>query len=428
MPPPSPTFHPLRASTVTLDDEGEATTSFGPSSGGGTSTKRKNRLSLIDRFFGAQKRPDISTPFDTVHLTHVRFHSSTGEFTGLPLEWQQLLSDSGISRLEQERNPEAVMEIMKFYQETQGAATVGDVWDKMNPSASQNGSPSPERRPELPNKPGNGFQNPRPPPPPPKRIRSHRQQPRAPAVPGPSASRPAPSAPSPSAPPLSLSKSQRAPPSPLPQPEVARSRSQGDVPRASSATGPLTPGVSGPRAVRGHHVRMEVAPGPTVSSFAKHAGTEADATNRSASVSNAEITSLMTVSEVIARLGTRGCPDLGDQLDEASCTKYPISNGGYGDIYKAKLKNGTEVAIKTMRLLLDAEGQKHIKHAARELYTWSKCRHRNVQRLLGLVEFRDQIGMVSAWETNGDLNSYLQHYPETDRYQIAHGDLKGVGA
>ncbi|KAG8777935.1 hypothetical protein FRC12_000123 [Ceratobasidium sp. 428] len=139
-----------------------------------------------------------------------------------------------------------------------------------------------------------------------------------------------------------------------------------------------------------------------------------------------EITSRMTISEVIAHLGTRGCPDLNDQLDETSCSKYPISNGGYGDVYRAKLRDGTEVAIKTMRLLLDAEGQKHIKHAARELYTWSKCRHRNVQRLLGLVEFRDQIGMVSTWEMNGDLSGYLQRHPEADRYQISAQIAEGL--
>jgi p21-activated kinase 1 len=56
----------------------------------------------------------------------VGFNSNTGEFTGLPKEWQQLLQESGISRVEQEKNPQAVMEIVKFYQEGGG-----DVWDKM---------------------------------------------------------------------------------------------------------------------------------------------------------------------------------------------------------------------------------------------------------------------------------------------------------
>lgn len=92
-------------------------------SGTGSNKQKKSVLGFI---FNTSKRPEISTPYDPVHLTHVGFNSSTGEFTGLPKEWQQLLQESGISRSEQEKNPQAVMEIVKFYQEGHG-----DVWDKM---------------------------------------------------------------------------------------------------------------------------------------------------------------------------------------------------------------------------------------------------------------------------------------------------------
>jgi p21-activated kinase 1 len=81
---------------------------------------------MLPDFLSSNKPVAISTPYDPVHLTHVGFNSSTGEFTGLPKEWQQLLQESGISRMEQEKNPQAVMEIVKFYQEGGG-----DVWDKM---------------------------------------------------------------------------------------------------------------------------------------------------------------------------------------------------------------------------------------------------------------------------------------------------------
>ena len=60
---------------------------------------------------------------------HVGFNSSTGEFTGMPKEWQQLLQESGITRQEQEKNPQAIMEVVKFYQETH--AQGDQIWDKL---------------------------------------------------------------------------------------------------------------------------------------------------------------------------------------------------------------------------------------------------------------------------------------------------------
>ena len=32
----------------------------------------------------------ISGPFDPVHITHIDFDAKTGQFVGLPLEWQRL--------------------------------------------------------------------------------------------------------------------------------------------------------------------------------------------------------------------------------------------------------------------------------------------------------------------------------------------------
>jgi hypothetical protein len=49
---------------------------------------------------------DISTPYNTVHVTHVGFDSNTGEFTGLPKEWISLITQSGITRQEQKENPQ----------------------------------------------------------------------------------------------------------------------------------------------------------------------------------------------------------------------------------------------------------------------------------------------------------------------------------
>lgn len=115
-----------------------------------------------DVFSNPNKKFEISTPYDPVHLTHVGFNSDTGEFTvrlyqprrraddsikGLPKEWQQLLSDSGISQQEQAANPQAVVDIVAFYQDaTKGlgepSGTEGDeVWKKFGKSNNANGAP-----------------------------------------------------------------------------------------------------------------------------------------------------------------------------------------------------------------------------------------------------------------------------------------------
>jgi p21-activated kinase 1 len=100
----------------------------GPRPRSETTTKVKKSVlgSMID-VFKPNQRPEISKPYGPVHLTHVNFNTSTGEFTGLPKEWQRLLQESGISRSEQEKYPEAVMEIVRFYQEERGL----DPWDKL---------------------------------------------------------------------------------------------------------------------------------------------------------------------------------------------------------------------------------------------------------------------------------------------------------
>ncbi|KAF8604166.1 kinase-like protein [Ceratobasidium sp. AG-I] len=111
-----------------------------------------------------------------------------------------------------------------------------------------------------------------------------------------------------------------------------------------------------------------------------------------------------------------------------------------------RIRVGTDEAQKPLKVLFSclgrAIGLTNKQHAAQELYTWSKCQHENVLQLLGLVEFRNQIGMVSSWMQNGCLLSYLGSYPETDRFRmsteiceglaylhaksIIHGDLKGL--
>ncbi|KAG8705366.1 hypothetical protein FRC08_001705 [Ceratobasidium sp. 394] len=158
-----------------------------------------------------------------------------------------------------------------------------------------------------------------------------------------------------------------------------------------------------------------------------------------------EIGRTMPPANIIQHLVLHGCRDITADLNLSSCSEYPIANGGFGEVYRGQLGNGTRVAIKCMRVFecpdVGEQQQKYLKRAAREIYTWSKLQHPHVLRLLGLVVYRDRISMVSPWIESGAVRYYLIRTPEVNRPQmctqiasallylhesgVIHGDLKG---
>uniref|UniRef100_A0A4W6CC48 non-specific serine/threonine protein kinase n=1 Tax=Lates calcarifer TaxID=8187 RepID=A0A4W6CC48_LATCA len=86
--------------------------------------ERKSRNKIISMFAsekgkGFGKHRDI-LPSDFEHTIHVGFDAVTGEFTGMPEQWARLLQTSNISKSEQKQNPQAVLDILKFYDSTSG--------------------------------------------------------------------------------------------------------------------------------------------------------------------------------------------------------------------------------------------------------------------------------------------------------------------
>uniref|UniRef100_A0A8C7RC98 non-specific serine/threonine protein kinase n=1 Tax=Oncorhynchus mykiss TaxID=8022 RepID=A0A8C7RC98_ONCMY len=83
--------------------------------------ERKPRNKIISIFSGAEKggrkkdrdkeRPEISPPSDFEHTIHVGFDAVTGEFTGMPEQWARLLQTSNITKSEQKKNPQAVLDL-----------------------------------------------------------------------------------------------------------------------------------------------------------------------------------------------------------------------------------------------------------------------------------------------------------------------------
>ncbi|CUA75625.1 hypothetical protein RSOLAG22IIIB_05990 [Rhizoctonia solani] len=153
--------------------------------------------------------------------------------------------------------------------------------------------------------------------------------------------------------------------------------------------------------------------------------------------------SKMSIHEMFEYLTRSGCPDLTQSINPNGYSKRSIATGGFGDIYKGKLNDGTPIAIKVWRSrALDEELGKDGKRAMREIYNWSQLDHENVQKLLGVVMFDERLGMVSKWMERGNLHEYLQKNPGVDPYplciQVAqgveylhdrnmvHGDLKAI--
>ncbi|XP_006798784.1 serine/threonine-protein kinase PAK 2-like isoform X1 [Neolamprologus brichardi] len=86
---------------------------------------RNKIISIFGEKAGKKKdrdkdRPEISSPSDFEHTIHVGFDAVTGEFTGMPEQWARLLQTSNISKSEQKQNPQAVLDVLKFFDSTSG--------------------------------------------------------------------------------------------------------------------------------------------------------------------------------------------------------------------------------------------------------------------------------------------------------------------
>lgn len=73
-------------------------------------TKNKTRTKGRD-----SEKPNISYPTNFEHTVHVGFDAVTGEFTGMPEAWARLLMSSNISKQEQKKNPQAVLDVLNWF-------------------------------------------------------------------------------------------------------------------------------------------------------------------------------------------------------------------------------------------------------------------------------------------------------------------------
>ncbi|URD87143.1 Leucine rich repeat N-terminal domain [Musa troglodytarum] len=79
-----------------------------------------------------------------------------------------------------------------------------------------------------------------------------------------------------------------------------------------------------------------------------------------------------------------------------------IGSGGFGEVYKAQLKDGSAVAIKK---LIHVTGQGDREFTA-EMETIGKIKHRNLVPLLGYCKIGEERLLVYEYMTKGDVYSY----------------------
>ncbi|GAB1519817.1 hypothetical protein RhiTH_002887 [Rhizoctonia solani] len=134
-----------------------------------------------------------------------------------------------------------------------------------------------------------------------------------------------------------------------------------------------------------------------------------------------------TSMDVFYQLLAHGCVDLSTVMDPNKYSDRSIAGGGFADIWKGSLLDGTEVAIKVWRFdNIAADGPKSLKRAMREVYLWSKVHNPHIQELLGVVLFQGRVGMVSPWRKHGNLRDYVKKHTNVDRYALCLQVAKGV--
>lgn len=82
--------------------------------------KKSGFSNFMSSMLGSPRQIKISAPENPTHITHVCFNEETGQFTGLPKNWEAMLSESGVSTGEQKENPDLMINIMKTYQNKLG--------------------------------------------------------------------------------------------------------------------------------------------------------------------------------------------------------------------------------------------------------------------------------------------------------------------
>ncbi|TVU31409.1 hypothetical protein EJB05_23093, partial [Eragrostis curvula] len=104
-----------------------------------------------------------------------------------------------------------------------------------------------------------------------------------------------------------------------------------------------------------------------------------------------------------------------------------VGSGGFGEVFKATLRDGSCVAVKKLMTSLSYQGDREF---TAEMETLGKIKHRNLVPLLGYCKVGEERLLVYEYMTHGSLEDALHgrslHLPWNRRKRVARGAAKGL--
>eukprot|EP01094_Clydonella_sp_ATCC50884_P003673 TRINITY_DN1279_c2_g3_i1.p1 TRINITY_DN1279_c2_g3~~TRINITY_DN1279_c2_g3_i1.p1 ORF type:complete len:615 (-),score=144.05 TRINITY_DN1279_c2_g3_i1:974-2818(-) len=117
-----------------------------------TSGAKKKKMKLKKLFATKSSRKEgksfqVSSPSGFRQAAHVGFDPDTGDFEGLPREWEVLLGSSGLTKTDVQENPETVLRVLEFQdRQRQNMGTSGELAPPPLPFRKKSAHSSPHER------------------------------------------------------------------------------------------------------------------------------------------------------------------------------------------------------------------------------------------------------------------------------------------
>ncbi|WBW71294.1 PAK-related kinase Shk1 [Schizosaccharomyces osmophilus] len=339
-----------------------------------------------------RKSAVISSPFDPKHVTHVGFNYETGEFTGMPTEWQALLKVSGITKSEQVQHPQAVLDAMAFYSQSKKYLENGTSPPFPRDSVERAAAPSPissiSTGASSPVHNRNAF---------PSNLQPSRPAPTPPVSTGANSSI---ASPKPVNPPKAYTSHQSSP--------LASKKSFNQVLRSQSPVLLPSPTLS---SVQPKHIRPNKTPQtchdelPTKPAAVQVPPTEATATQR------------------VQKRGPRQQPNDAATLAklQSICNKEnptllyrnfsKIGQGASGDVFSAR-QVGTNLSVAIKKMNINQQPKKEF--IVNEILVMKSHHHKNIVNFIDTFFFKSELWMIMEYMRGGSLTEVVTNNTITE--------------